>query len=351
MSGAPTTERPGARPTVNDIARVAGVSLATVDRVLNERPGVREVTVRRVLDAVASLGYVRDVSAANLARQRRYEFLFVLPGREDQFVDALAGAIAGAAEVAVNDRTRVSSTTAPMRDPTALAALLDSLPRRGVDGVAVLAPETPQLRDAVRRLKAAGLAVVALVSDLPSTERDRFVGIDNVAAGRTAGVLMGRFLGPGPARVLVLVDSMQSRDSLERRLGFDRIVAERFSELDVLPSLEGHDDAATVETILGTALETYPGVRGVYSPAGQAHVLRRALARAGGDHVVVVHELTEHSRAGLLDGSVDAVIAQDPAHVVRSALRVLRAHADGIDVVESQERIRIEVLLKENLPD
>ena len=58
------------KPTVHDIARLAGVSLATVDRVLNGRPGVRSVTRERVNEAIASLGYVRDLAAANLAKGR-----------------------------------------------------------------------------------------------------------------------------------------------------------------------------------------------------------------------------------------------------------------------------------------
>ena len=55
-----------------------------------------------------------------------------------------------------------------------------------LDGVAIMAPETPQVRDAIVRLKEAGTAVVALVSDLPNAPRDNFIGIDNNAAGRTA---------------------------------------------------------------------------------------------------------------------------------------------------------------------
>ena len=65
--------------TINDIARVAKVSLATVDRVLNARPGVREKTVQKVHKAIADLGYVRDTAAANLARGRVYNFVFILP--------------------------------------------------------------------------------------------------------------------------------------------------------------------------------------------------------------------------------------------------------------------------------
>src|SRR5690606_5405926 len=77
------------KPTVNDIARVAGVSLATVDRVLNARPGVRSVTVEKVQRAIAELGYVRDTAAANLARRRVYNLLFVLPATDNEFVLAL----------------------------------------------------------------------------------------------------------------------------------------------------------------------------------------------------------------------------------------------------------------------
>ncbi|MEO1576334.1 MAG: ATP-binding protein, partial [Pseudomonadota bacterium] len=50
-------------------------------------------------------------------------------------------------------------------------------------------PETPSVRDAVKRARARGIAVVAFISDLPSSDRDHFVGIDNIAAGRTAAQL------------------------------------------------------------------------------------------------------------------------------------------------------------------
>lgn len=339
------------RPTVNDIAQAAGVSLATVDRVLNARPGVRAQTVARVTEAIDRLGYVRDVAAANLARQRRYQVAFVLPEGGSQFLDALRQAVGEAAGMARHDRTAVQVLGFPPEDPHALAALLDGLARTGeLDGVAIMAPETPPLRDAIRRLKAAGVAVAALVSDLPNTARDHFVGVDNVAAGRTAGVLMGRFLGPAGGRVMVFASSMLLRDSLERRLGFDSVLSRDFAGVEALPSLEGHDDPAVIARVVAAQLAAFPDIAGVYALGTGVRALTAALRAAPRRPVVIAHDLTGHSRAALLSGEIDAVITQNLGHIARSALRVLRAKRDGAAIDPAQERIRIEIVIRENLP-
>jgi LacI family transcriptional regulator len=64
---------------------------------------------------------------------------------------------------------------------------------------------------------------------------------------------------------------------------------------------------------------------------------------------IVVHELTAHTRRELQSGAFDAVINQDVGHEVRSAVRVLKALVDGRSFVPAQERIRIDIFLRENL--
>jgi len=341
----------GVRPTVNDIARAAGVSLATVDRVLNDRPGVRPAKMQAVQEAIARLGYVRDVAAANLARGRVYRMAFVLPETDGQFVRTLAGAVAEA-ERQSDARTAILLRRYPPDDPHAVAALLAALPQEEVAGVALMAPETPVVRDAVRALRARGVPVVALASDLPNTERDRFVGIDNVAAGRTAGVLMGRFLGGGPGKVAVIGESMLLRESLERRLGFDLILQEKFPRLVALPTIETHGRRGELREGLRAVLAQSGDVRGVYLMGAGHRALSEALREMGlaGRLTVIGHELTPHARAALEAGTMDAVIMQNVGHVVRSALRVLRAVNDRAPIDEGQEQIRIEIVMRENLP-
>jgi LacI family transcriptional regulator len=341
------------RPTVIDIAREAGVSLATVDRVLNGRPGVREKTIRAVNDAVARLGYVRDLTAANLARGRNYRVAVVLPDTESQFIQSLAQALTEAGSIAATSRTELRLHRFPAEDPHALAALLSALPERDYVGVALMAPETPVLRDAVRQLRAKGMPIVALVSDLPNAGCDHFVGIDNRAAGRTAGVMMGRFLGGGPGQVMVLGQSLLARDMVERRRGFDEVMQRDFPGLEILQSLESHGSPATLREVVAEMLSNAPRVRGIYALGDGNRALTQILEDMGisGKLAVICHELTPHVRTALISGQITAVITQNLGHLARSTLRVLRAKADHQPLDRGQEQIRIEIVLRENLPE
>ena len=341
----------GPKPTVNDIARVAGVSLATVDRVLNARPGVRSDTIEKVNKAIAELGYVRDAAAANLARRRFFNLLFVLPDTTNEFVSALVAQVAQQGAKLLHERVLVSETKVPPFDPQAIVKTLDGLDAAHTDGVAVFGPETPAIRDAIRRARQKGIGVVALVADLPSSDRDHFVGIDNVAAGRTAARLMGRF-AKRSGRVLVITGSRLARDHLERRKGFDAVMAESFPDLKVVASVEGRDDPDLVKQMLPDLFDAYPDLVGVYSSAAGNPGLISFLEEKGfqDELVVVAHELTASSRAALKSGIFDAIISQDTGHLVRSAIRLLRATTHRLPFDDTQERIRIDIYLRENLP-
>ncbi len=339
-------------PTINDIARVAEVSLATVDRVLNARPGVREVTVKKVHRAIAELGYVRDTAAANLARGRVYHFNFILPSNDNEFISLLEAQIDQLNLGLRHERTKLSFLRVAAFDPIALADAINGIDPGQVDGVAIFGPETPSVRDSIAHLKANGVTVVSLVADIPSSERDNYVGVDNVAAGRTAAQLLGRFLGDARGKVLVLTGSMLARDHLERRLGFDETMARDFPHLDILASLEGRDDPDLIQRLLPDALQDNPDVIGIYSSAaGNDGLLRHfATHKPLRRPVVVAHELTPLSRKALQDGIFDAVISQDAGHLVRSAVRIMRANSDQMPINLAQERIRIDIYLKENMP-
>ena len=338
------------KPTVNDIARHAGVSLATVDRVLNARPGVRKITIERVTNAINELGYIRDTAAANLARRRIYRFVFLLPDNDSEFIDSLQAQIVNQSEALSNERTSLEVRRIANFDPHSIVKALDSLESAQTHGAAVIAPETPAVRDAIDRARARGLSIVALLSDIPSSQRDHFIGIDNTSAGQTAAQLMGRFIRQDSGSVLVLSNSRLARDHLERRHGFDTVMSEQFPQLNVLPSIEAKDDKELSEQLLPNAFETWPNICGIYASYASSPGLIKFLKKEKSDVVVIAHEVTPLSLNALRCGDFDALISQDLGHIVRSAVRLMRARVDSVPYNAMQERIRVEIFLKENLP-
>lgn len=341
------------RPTVHDIAAEAGVSLATVDRVMNARPGVREKTRVRVEQAIEKLGYVRDVAAANLAKGRIYPFTFILPKNDNAFMAELRQAVVEANEQGRVERTRIAIVDVPAFDAEALASALDAAGADEPAGIALVAIEAEPVRAAVARLKEAGIPVVTLVSDLEGSERDHYAGVDNPAAGRTAASLLGRFLGDRRGAIGVLAGSLSVRDHQNRFSGFSEVMATQFPQFEILPPMEGRDDAAIAERLVGEALAAHPDMIGIYSLGAGNRGLIAALQQArdaGREIVTIAHELSAHSRAALESGLFDAVLNQDAGHEVRSAIRVLKARADGTPVIAAQERIRIDIFIRDNLP-
>ena len=337
-----------AAPTTKDLARAAGVSRATVDRVLNGRHGVKPATVARVNAAIDELGFVRNLSAANLAKSRRYRFLFVLPRSGDQFLAEILRHIREARTIFAGDMVRIGVERVDENDPHGIAAYLATLSADDLDGLAIMVPETPQVRDALARLEERGVRVLPFVADQSRMEG---VGIDDRAAGRTAGLLLARFAASTGA-ILVVTETMQSRDSLERRLGFDAILAERAPGLNPLPSLETYGAEDRARRIIPAAIaRTGDAIVGAYLLSSEPRIPLAILAEANlpETSVIVAHERTPCTEAALREGRLDAVIAQNPGHLVRSAIRKLRALADGRDIYDSQERIRIEILLPTNL--
>ncbi len=339
------------RPTVHDIAEKAGVSLATVDRVLNNRPGVKAKTRALVEDAIAEIGYIRDVAAANLARRRLYRFVFIIPDSDNSFIDQLRGALRDMAAVSQIERIEIGVREVAAFDAAALVAAMREAMASDPDGIAMVAIDDDEVRAVTAEARAAGIAVVTLVSDLPGSGRIHYAGIDNLAAGRTAASLLGRFIA-GQGTVGVIVGSLNARDHRERLAGFESVLASDYPGVHMLPILEGRDDPKRVEREAAALLKAHPELAGLYSlGAGNRGLVKVLRAHAPARHLpVIAHELTATTREALSQGLFDAVLNQDAGHEVRSAVRVMKAHADGLHTVDAQERIRIDIFLKDNMP-
>jgi LacI family transcriptional regulator len=339
------------KATIEDVAVEAGVSVATVDRVLNGRAAVRPPTAERVEKAIRRLNYQPDRLAARLARAREYRFCFILPEGSNAFMATLAEAVQAEALRMVREKVVIDLRHTDVFDAQQLSTTLDTIGPI-YDGVAVVALDHPRVREALNALAERGVSVVTLVSDVPSSKRVHYVGIDNSAAGRTAATLMGRYLSDRRGKVGLIAGSLSLRDHIERQFGFEQVMAHDFPNLTLLPVREGRDDRVKVQGVAEQLLADHPDLIGLYNVGAGSAGIAAALEQAGRarDVVFITHELTEDTRRALIDGTIDIIINQDAGHEVRSAIRVLMSKADRAPIVEQMERIRIDIYLRDNIP-
>jgi len=336
--------------TLKDVARLAGVSPATVDRVLHGRAGVRAATVHRVQDAVERLGFRPHAAAAELARARRLRFAYVMPRGSNAFMHQIGESLNEVKGWLAARRAIAEVIETDVFEPAVLAATLNSFGDR-YSGVAVVALDHPLVRAAIDDLAARGVHVVTLVSDAPNSRRAHYVGIDNTAAGRTAASLLGRFLGERRGKVGIVAGSFALRDHAERLSGFMQVIAGEYPHLQVLGPEEGRDDPALNEAIARRMLAAHPDLVGIYNIGSGPEGIAAALISAARPQrvVFITHESMPATRRFLTLGIVDALVHQDPGHEARSAARVLHALCSGEAIQAAQEKIRIEIIMRDNM--
>ncbi len=340
---------------MEQVAQRAEVSLATVDRVLHGRSGVRPSTVQRVLRAAADLGYVEQPQARAAVAPKPLRLAFLIPEGSNRFLRMLGDMIGYSHEHWEPYNVKCHAEYIESFNPEALATELLKQGKR-CDGIAFMALEHPVVREAVATLADQGVPTVTLISDLSNSRRAAYVGLDNRAAGRTAAYLIARFMGP-PARsrnakVAMIAGSLSYRAHEEREAGFLHLFEEQYPGVHVVGAREGHDDAEKNYHQARALLEQHRELAGIYNIGGGAEGIGRAIKEAGAARkpVFIGHGLTPDTRALLIDGTLDAVITQNPQGAVMSCVRIFANLRDGRELSSGVEQVRSQVIFRENLP-
>ncbi|MBA1380211.1 LacI family DNA-binding transcriptional regulator [Pseudomonas brassicacearum] len=315
------------RPTMADVAREAGVSLSTVDRVLNLRADVRADTAQRIAAAAGRLGFhAKGVIEQRVLNDRPTLRLgFLLQKSGVPFYQGLAHALSNAAATCTRARIRVVIGYLDDLDPTNVAQRILAL-RDQVDGLGVVAVDHPRVREAVAQLRETGISVVALLSELSSSAGTGYAGLDNRLTGRTAGWFISRLARqPGPAAVMLSSQRFQCQELCE--LSFRSYLAEHSSEWELLASrLTLEDDEFAYGNTLDL-LTAEPDLAGLYVAgggiAGVLRALRSLQERQLRLPVVVCHDLTPLTRDALKTGLVQAVLSHPVATLAEEAVDAL----------------------------
>ncbi len=330
------------RYKVREIAQQAGLSEATVDRVLNDRPGVRENTRAEVAQAIADLDKQRAQLRLN-GRRFLIDVVMQTPRRfSDAFRDAVEAELPAFAPAMLRARFHLWESGSGSQMADALSRI------RGSHGVILKAQDTPEVAEAIDRLVGAGVPVVTYSTDVPTSARYAYVGIDNHGAGVTAAYLMDQWLGAHPSGVLITLSGTVFRGEGEREVGFRSAL--RGSGRDVVEVSDSDGIDETTERLVLDALERNPSVEAVYSPGGGNTATVSAFDKIGRVcRVFIAHDLDADNRRLLRDGRVSVVLHNNLRADARLAMRLILA-SHGALAGEPARPTPIQVITPYNLP-
>ncbi|WP_112311268.1 LacI family DNA-binding transcriptional regulator [Pseudogemmobacter bohemicus] len=303
------------KPTFREIATRAGVGTATVERVLNGRGLVRPGTAAKVILAARALNTPRHMPEAH---HGIFRIEVLLLKAESDFFRRLSRAFERVAAT-LDATVQIQRSFVDPDQPQEIARrILDPKTRRS--GLILALADQPPLCEALRKVEASGLPMVHVVTRAGGDTLP-LVGIDNIAAGRSAGHFITRMQRrPGP--VIAIGDPIYQvhRDRLRGISGYFQ--NHPHPEMPFTWIGFGLDKAPRIHAVVCKALEVFPDLAGIYNVGAANSAVLSALTQTGraGDVFFVGHELCSDSMAALKRGHMHIVLDQSPEAQARRAV-------------------------------
>lgn len=299
------------RPTIPDLAEAAGVSVSTVNRVINQGDTVRQVTRERVLHTAQEIGFYGLGSITHSVNQSRekHRFGVLLLNSSRRFYRNLGDSIVRATERFAASRIEVELAFLDDLAPDKVAGRIADLESRN-DALSLVVPQHPLVADAIDVAIQNGVPVIALIGPLSAHGNVSFVGLDNWKVGRTSAWAFHKLVR-NPGKIGILIGNHRFRNQEMNESGFRSYFREHNEAFNMLEPLSTYESAAVAREHVERLLTDHPDLCGLYISGGGitgAIDGLRAMPRRD-DFVAVGYELFDETRAALIDGTLNMVIS------------------------------------------
>jgi LacI family transcriptional regulator len=339
--------------TVHDIARLAGVSIGTVDRVLHKRGRVSAETQEKINTIIEKYQYTPNPIARRLKRNKPNRFCAIIP-RRDQDAGYWGQIISGIERAADGIKPLGAETEIiefDRYDPAAFDRAADSIDAEKPDGL-LFAPIMPKhTRPFVEKICAEKIPFVFVDSDMPDTKPLCVIGQDPFSGGYLAGRLFHLFAGNVTTPVAVLDAHGDDYHILRRRDGFLRYAKEH--DFSVVVEEYSNSDSEISADNITLFLEKNPRLSGLFITNCMAHRVDEALAQQQNrphPFLLIGYDLIPDNRRLLLENRIDAIISQRPEEQGREALLTLFRSVVLGQHVEARREMPLDVHIRENTP-
>lgn len=301
------------RATLNEIVAASGLSRATVDRVLNNRPGVHPRTRDLVARVVAELEKTAaDANVPSVAVPVASKYFQLCVQGSEALADALEAVLSHSTQALRARGCKLDLIRFTTEEEEKLSDYLAAIGEK-CDGVAIAGKNVEVVGNRLRALKQRQIPVVSFITDVDADARHCYVGIDNRAAGQTAAFLLGNHLKHLPAAdVALVVNSASCRSHEDREISCRALLRQRYPQINLFEVVKGADDVESTYQALQDTLSNSPNISAIYDLSGDNRSLAKAVQECGRSSLLyIAHELTPDSSDLLKENVIDYLIAQD----------------------------------------
>ena len=337
--------------TIKQIAELANVSRGTVDKVLNNRPGVKPATQEKVLRIAKELNYHPNLLGKALVQSKTpLKFGIILTADYNPFIQEILSGIKKAQEEFEPFGLEIITKMLTTIEPAEQLSIINDLVNQNVNGMAVFPIDDPQIISRVNQLSENNIAIVTFNSKVNDINSLCFIGQNHYKGGRTAADLMRKLI-PGEKKIGVIVSSRKLSCHQDRLQGFLDRLKEENSPSVIVDVQENQDRKEKAFCIALEYCNKYPDLDAIYITGGGVSGVGSALDIAGmaGKVHVICHDLTPGSRELLETDVVDFILGQNPEEQGYQLIKVLFDYCMKGITPPSQIDIPITISVKESL--
>jgi len=313
------------RVTIKKIAELANVSRGTVDRVLNNRPGVKEDVRKKVKEIADALDYKPNMIGKALVNLKKpIDIGVILAPDYNPFVDEIKRGVQSAYQELYDSGVKIDVQVIKSLDAEEQINALNRLLKDGVSAISMVPIENDVIRECMNKIIENGIPIVTFNSDIKGTNRLCFVGQDHILGGRVAGGLMGKVL-KGTGKIAIITSSLNLLCHQQRIEGFKTKIAEDYRDIEIVKIQDNEDMEVKAFELTLSFCEKIKDLSGIYITGGGVSGLGKALKilGRGGEMKVVCHDFVQSTIDLLKERVIDFTIGQDPFRQGYLPVRIL----------------------------